>query len=58
MHRKTFLSICLASLAMPASEVRQPGKTVLKFGWTTADSPQDPMAIGAPVFKKALEASS
>lgn len=43
---------------MPASAVRQPAKAVLKFGWTTADSPQDPMAIGAPVFKKALEASS
>lgn len=62
MHRKTFLSICMASIATlagtPAVQAQQPAKTVLKFGWTTADSPQDPMAIGAHAFKEALEASS
>lgn len=62
MHHKTFLSICMASLALlavaPAAQAQQPAKTVLKFGWTTSDSAQDPMAIGARAFKAALEASS
>lgn len=60
MRRTTFLSV-LASLALlagaPAVQA-QPPKTVLKFGWATADSPQDPMAIGARAFKTALESSS
>lgn len=30
-------------------------QTVLKLGWTTADSPTDPYAIGAHAFKSAVE---
>lgn len=61
MYRKTFMSVCLASLAMvvavPAA-FAQPSKTVIKLGWATADGPQDPSAIGARAFKTALEAAS
>lgn len=33
-------------------------KTVIKLGWTTSDSAQDPYAIGARAYKTALEAAS
>lgn len=61
MFRKTFLAACLASMASVATlptAFAQQGKTVIKLGWATADSPQDPSAIGAHAFKTALEASS
>ncbi|MGV3570919.1 MAG: TRAP transporter substrate-binding protein [Ramlibacter sp.] len=60
MIRKTFLAGCFASLALLAAPatLAQPAKTVLKLGWATADSAQDPSAIGAHAFKNALEAAS
>lgn len=61
MFRKTFLAACMASLASVAmlpTALAQQGKTVIKLGWATADSPQDPSAIGARAFKTALEAGS
>jgi tripartite ATP-independent transporter DctP family solute receptor len=33
-------------------------KTILKIGWTTPDSPQDPYATGAHAFKQAVERQS
>lgn len=59
MQRKNFLAIGLTALALaaaPAAFAQQ--KAVIKLGWATADSPQDPSAVGAHAFKKALEATS
>jgi tripartite ATP-independent transporter DctP family solute receptor len=33
-------------------------KTIIKIGWTSADGPQDPYAIGARTFKQAVERQS
>jgi tripartite ATP-independent transporter DctP family solute receptor len=33
-------------------------KTILKLGWTTADSATDPYTVGAKAFKKAVEENS
>ncbi len=33
-------------------------KTVVKIGWTTSDGAQDPYAVGAREFKRAVEAGS
>jgi TRAP-type C4-dicarboxylate transport system substrate-binding protein len=53
MRRSTFLS-CLASLALTTGTfsalAQQPAPTVIKLGWATADSQQDPSAIGAHAF--------
>lgn len=62
MYRKTFISACaaalLSTLIVAPAAVAQQGKTVIKLGWATADSPQDPSAIGARAFKTALEAAT
>jgi tripartite ATP-independent transporter DctP family solute receptor len=61
VHRKNFLSFGLAALtalAILPPVAAQPAKTVIKLGWATADSTQDPAAIGARAFKKALETAS
>lgn len=58
MFHKHFI-LGLAALAMaaaPAAMAQQ--KAVIKLGWATADGPQDPSAVGAHAFKKAVEAAS
>ena len=60
MYRKTFASICIASLALLAAvpaAVAQ-GKAIIKLGWATSDGERDPSAVGARAFKAALEAAS
>ena len=60
MMRKRFLSAMLLSLVTwaCASSAMADTKTVIKLGWATADSTQDPSAIGAHAFKSALEAAT
>ncbi|NYT44343.1 TRAP transporter substrate-binding protein [Alcaligenaceae bacterium] len=43
-------TFAIASAPLPAL-----AETVLKLGWTTTDSPQDPYAIGAHLFKEEVE---
>lgn len=43
-------ALALTAISLPALSA-----TVLKLGWTTTDSPQDPYAIGAHLFKKEVE---
>ena len=58
---KTLLASCLATLtftAVPAiaQSAAQPApQSIIKIGWTTADSERDPYAIGARQFKNAVE---
>ena len=49
----TAVGIALASAPAFAQQ-----KTVIKLGWTTADGPQDPYAVGARAFKERVEAAS
>jgi tripartite ATP-independent transporter DctP family solute receptor len=59
-NRRRYLIGATSVAALAAAPVvrSQGTKTVLKLGWATADSTQDPAAIGARAFKKALEAAS
>ncbi|QIL83788.1 TRAP transporter substrate-binding protein [Diaphorobacter sp. HDW4A] len=58
--RKTFISALFLSVAALtfATATFSQTKTVIKLGWATADSAQDPSAIGAHAFKKALESAT
>jgi tripartite ATP-independent transporter DctP family solute receptor len=63
MFRQTFLSrlfftgvATLALVAAPVATAQSP--TVVKLGWATADSTQDPSAIGAHAYKAAVAAAS
>ena len=60
IFRRTLMSVCIASLAFltSAPHALAQAKTVIKLGWTTSDSAQDPSAIGGRAFKTALEAAS
>lgn len=44
------------ALGVPTQAFAQ--KTILKLGWTTADSATDPYTVGAKAFKKAVEENS
>lgn len=48
------LALCCA--AFGGAQAQQP--TTIKLGWPTSDSANDPLAMGAHAFKKALEAQS
>lgn len=48
----------LVGLAGLASPAWAQNKTVIKLGWATADSAQDPYAIAAHAFKRTLERDS
>ncbi|RYX97812.1 MAG: TRAP transporter substrate-binding protein [Comamonadaceae bacterium] len=59
VNRKTFVSICIASLMLAAAPgAMAQARTVIKLGWATADNPHDPASLGANAFKAALEAST
>ncbi len=49
-HALLLSTLLATALAMPAAW----SQTVLKLGWTTADSQDDPYAMGAHAFKNAL----
>jgi len=49
---KTWLAVLTASLVIPAGAWAQ---SVLKMGWTTTDSPDDPYALAAHYFADALK---
>ena len=38
--------------------LRAQAKTILRIGWTSGDGAQDPYAVGARAFQKALAAAS
>lgn len=52
--RRTLGAAALGLAAAPAI-VHAQGRTVLRIGWTSGDGAQDPYAIGARLFKQALE---
>ena len=47
-----------ATFALGAPTQAFAQKTILKLGWTTADSATDPYTVGAKAFKKAVEENS
>lgn len=56
-RRALALALSAATLVAAVPALAQQ-KTVLKLGWTTSDGAQDPYAVGARDFKKALEEAS
>ena len=60
--KRSFLTLAGAALAAAAVGQAAPAlaqsKHVLKLGWVTPDSPQDPYATGARTFKQAIERQS
>ena len=52
--RRTLGAAALGLAAAPALSHAQ-GRTILRIGWTSGDGAQDPYAIGARLFKQALE---
>ena len=57
-HLFALSALVAATFALGAPTQALAQKTILKFGWTTADSPTDPYTVGAKAFKKAVEANS
>lgn len=56
-RRALALALSAAALVTAVPALAQQ-KTVLKLGWTTSDGAQDPYAVGARDFKKAVEEAS
>ncbi|QTL02953.1 TRAP transporter substrate-binding protein [Aquabacter sp. L1I39] len=56
-RRALALALSAATLFTAVPALAQQ-KTVLKLGWTTSDGAQDPYAVGARDFKKAVEEAS
>ena len=55
----TLIGATCAAFAMTAAgSALAQSKHVLKVGWVTPDSPQDPYATGARAFKQAVERQS
>ena len=54
LTRRALAGASLA-FAMAPAVLRAQGRTVLRIGWTSGDGAQDPYAIGARLFKQALE---
>lgn len=56
MTRLTRRGLGAATLAvgLAPAVLRAQGKTVLRIGWTSGDGAQDPYAVGARAFQKAL----
>ncbi|HEY8369019.1 MAG TPA: TRAP transporter substrate-binding protein [Thermodesulfobacteriota bacterium] len=48
----------LAAWLLAPGPAQAQSKIVVKLGWTTSDGPQDPYAVGAREFKRAVEAGS
>ena len=57
-HLFALSALVAATFALGAPTQALAQKTILKFGWTTVDSPTDPYTVGAKAFKKAVEANS
>jgi len=57
-HLFALSALVAATFALGAPTQALAQKTILKFGWTTADSPTDPYTVGAKAFQKAVEANS
>ena len=57
-HLFALSALVAATVALGTPTQAFAQKTILKFGWTTADSPTDPYTVGAKAFKKAVEANS
>lgn len=56
--RRALALVLSAATLVAAVPALAQQKTVLKLGWTTSDGAQDPYAVGARDFKKALEEAS
>ncbi len=52
---RAFGAIVLAAALGASTGAFAQGKTVIKIGWTTSDSAQDPYAAGARAFKSSVE---
>ena len=57
-HLFALSALVAATFALGAPTQAFAQKTILKLGWTTADSPTDPYTVGAKAFKKAVEENS
>ncbi len=57
-HLFALSALVAATFALGAPTQALAQKTILKLGWTTADSPTDPYTVGAKAFKKAVEENS
>lgn len=58
LTRRAIVLALTAATALTALPAMAQQKTVLKLGWTTSDGVQDPYAVGARDFKKAVEEGS
>ncbi len=58
LHALLTLATATATVLGLASGAQAQSPTVIKLGWTTSDGAQDPYAVGARAFKRAVERDS